>query len=371
MTDFHLYHFIWLAVTGFGVWLLPIRYQPDGVAMSTGVFFTITSPISALLLLASSIVVYGLASSKKWPPHQTLLAGCLYCALQFLLIRGSHQFNFDILSQIPLAIGLGYYTCRHIHYLIEVYKGNIIPDFRQYLRYQFFLPVLLVGPIHRFANFQRQCVRRRFDPEQVSQALERILYGYFKIIVLGNYLVANEIKGWINEIHLNSLIGLWINSTMDWLYLYIQFSGWTDVAIGFALLMGFRIEENFNKPFLARNLVDFWQRWHITLSFWCRDYVFKPLVAVTRRPLLAIGAAMVTMGIWHELSLYYFFWGVYHAVGIAIARGFQHYSGKIYFLKQFTSHRVWTPVAWFLTVNYIILGSPVIQSVSKWFEAHI
>lgn len=369
MTDFHLYHFIWLTSTAFGIWFFPKRYQADIIALVTGLFVVVYSPLSALLLFTSSLLIYGLAASKYRSHHLTVLVGVAYCGLQFLLIRGLQLYQYNLGIQIPTVMGLAYYTCRHIHYIFEVFQGNIKTNLRQYLRYQFFLPAILAGPIHRYTNFHRQCSRRRLDKIQISKALERILYGYVKVVVLGNYLVAWEIERWRVSIEINNLISIWFESILSWIYLYLQFSGWTDIAIGFALLMGFRLEENFNKPFLASNLIEFWQRWHITLSFWCRDYVFKPVLAVTRKPFLAIGVAMVTMGIWHELSLFYFLWGIYHAVGIAVTHKFQHLVNKQNFLKWIASCRVWTPIARVLTLNYIVMGELVSNWVTTWLEA--
>lgn len=366
MTDFHLYHFIWLASTALGIWCFPVRYQADIIALVTGIFLAVFSPLSALLLFTSSLLVYGLAASKYRYYYLTVLTGVIYCGLQFILVRGLQLYQYNLGIQIPTVMGLAYYTCRHIHYILEVFQGNIKPDFRQYLRYQFFLPTMLVGPIHRYANFQRQCSRRRLDRIIISKALERILYGYVKIIVLGNYLVAVIIENWRVALEMNSMATLWLESVLGWTYLYLQFSGWTDVAIGFALLMGFRLEENFNWPILATNVMDFWRRWHMTLSSWCRDYVFTPVLAATRKPFISVGAAMIIMGVWHELSLFYVFWGIYHALGIAIANRFQHLTRNYNFLKWLTGCNFWTPVARVLTLNFIVMGGPVIKSINLW-----
>jgi alginate O-acetyltransferase complex protein AlgI len=366
MTDFHLYHFIWLASTACGVWFFPIRYHADFIASVTGIFLIVFSPLSALLLFTSSLLIYGLSASKQRSHHLTVLVGVIYCGLQFFLIRGLQLYQYDLGIQIPTVMGLAYYTCRHIHYIIEVFQGNIKPDFRQYLRYQFFLPAMLAGPIHRYANFQRQSGRRRLDTKQISNALERILYGYVKIVVLGNYLIAKKFELMRVALDLDGFMTLWLESFQGWIYLYLQFSGWTDVAIGFALLMGFRLEENFNWPIRAVNLMDFWRRWHITLSSWCRDYVFTPVMAATRKPFVSIGAAMVTMGLWHELSLSYILWGIYHATGIAIVHQYNKWAENYNFLKWLTSSRAWTPMARVLTLNFIVMGGPVIIWVKLW-----
>lgn len=103
-----------------------------------------------------------------------------------------------------------------------------------------------------------------------------------------------------------------------WLDLYVAFSGASDLAIGYALAMGFRIQENFRFPFLARSIPDFWRRWHMSLTFWCRDYVYAPIAAATRRPVLGITLAMAVIGLWHEFSLRYLLWGLYHGAGILL-----------------------------------------------------
>ena len=370
MTEFHLYHFIWLASAACGVWFFPIRYHADIIASITGLFLIVFSPLSALLLFTSSLLVYRLAASKHRSHHLTVLTGVIYCGLQFFLIRGLQLYQYNLGVQIPTVMGLAYYTCRHIHYIIEVFQGNIKPDFRQYLRYQFFLPAMLAGPIHRYANFQRQSGRRRLDKKQISNALERILYGYVKIVVLGNYFIAWEVELRRVALDLNGFMTLWLESVQGWIYLYFQFSGWTDVAIGFALLMGFRLEENFNWPIRAVNLMDFWRRWHMTLSAWCRDYVFTPTMAATRKPSISVGAAMVAMGLWHELSLAYILWGIYHALGIAFAQRFIVLVRNYNFLQLLTSSRAWTPVARVLTFNFIVMGGPLLLGLNYGWGFH-
>lgn len=366
MSEFHHTHLLWLALTVLVVWRLPVRHHADAIMASTMALLAWFSPLSLALLLTSSLLVYGLASQRRLPRHVAVMAGSGYVVAQFLLVRLWEMGSLPTTLQMPLVIGLAYYSCRHIHYLIEVYKGHVTPVLRDYLRYQFFLPVMLAGPIHRYGPFHRQCDRRRWDPALMSEGIERVLYGYVKVVVLGNYVVLKELQSWHARLELTGFADAWLSSALDWSYLYLQFSGWSDVAIGFALLMGFRVEENFNRPFLATSLVEFWQRWHMTLSFWCRDYVFKPLMAATRRPLLAIVATMVTLGAWHELSLYYLLWGAYHALGIAAAHRFRQW--RVARLPALGESRAWAVVAWALTINFVIGGMPVIGAVEEWMR---
>jgi alginate O-acetyltransferase complex protein AlgI len=100
--------------------------------------------------------------------------------------------------------------------------------------------------------------------------------------------------------------------------MYFSFAGLTSLALGLSLMMGFKLEENFNRPWAARNLVDFWSRWHMTLSNWCRDYVFYPFTAVTRLPIVGLVLAMLAMGLWHASSAYYVLWAIWQSLGIFV-----------------------------------------------------
>lgn len=127
--------------------------------------------------------------------------------------------------------------------------------------------------------------------------------------------------------------------------------------------MGIKVEENFNHPYKATNIVEFWQRWHMTLSNWCKDYVFTPVLAVYRKPFLAVICAMCAMGLWHQVSIYYLLWGFYHASGIACCRLFQNWrSGQAISLF---STRSWRLVSWVLTMVFIVSGSPIINGIQK------
>lgn len=371
MTDFHLYHFIALVTAVVASWKLPRKWQIDGVSLLSNLFIAWFSPISAICLLSSSGLVYLIcryrANRSSW-----ILTGILYCAIQFLLIRYIPTSEICDHCQILSVLGIAYFTCRHIHYLIEVYKGKISINLRQFWHYQSFLPLIITGPISRYPDFVREIQRRRWDSLQTSIAIERIIYGYATVVIIGNYLIGQKLSPQITTFQSNVVFHAWLKSANDWAYLYAQFSGWSSIAIGFSLLMGIRIKENFNYPFLATNLIEFWQRWHISLSTWCRDYVFTSIIAVTRKPFVAIVAAMVVLGIWHELSSYYFFWGVYHAIGISICQVYQNYTSSFKFHTDLHSWKLIEKFGyWLLTINYIIFSRPIISIVDKIFHHYI
>lgn len=360
------------------VWLIPPRWQFDAVAVGTLSFMLLFSPWAALLLLFNCVLVYQVARHKH-TKASWIIAVVVAVILQFLCLRLLQQTENQLTTTVSL-LGLAYSSCRHIHYLIESYRGKIIPNFRSLLHYQLFLPVLVTGPINRYPEFVRSLQRRRWDEADFSKGLERIIYGYAKVVIVGNYVIDVKLRSLTQPVELPPTMRLWVESALDWAYLYAQFSGWSDVAIGFSLLMGVKISENFNSPLRATNLIEFWQRWHISLSSWCKDYVFVPVVAVTRQPLVAVVAAMLVMGAWHELSLYYVLWGCYHAIGIAGCRLFQAHIGTPADPSQLNSTANIRSTAleaaaqlggWCCTFLFIVSGAPVITMVQQWIQHYV
>ena len=200
-------------------------------------------------------------------------------------------------------VGIAYSTLRHIHVLIEYYLRRIpTPTLRDYARYHLLLPVMLAGPIHRLPHFQRQCERRRWSAEEFFSGAERALFGLAMVVVLGEY-IGDKVQAALGSIG-NNFVGQWLLSAIDWFQLYFRFAGLTSIALGLCLMIGLTLEENFNQPWRARNLVEFWTRWHMTLSLWCRDYVFFPVAAYFRSALIGIFCAMLVMGLWHQFSLF-------------------------------------------------------------------
>jgi alginate O-acetyltransferase complex protein AlgI len=195
------------------------------------------------------------------------------------------------------------------------------PTVRAHLRYQLFLPLVVVGPIHRIDHFEHQCQRRRWDAGDFLVGMERVLIGLFMAKVIGGWLIARTALD-LDHILMDGspFLRAWASSAMDWVLLYFVFAGLSGVALGTAAMIGLKLEENFNAPWNARSLLDFWQRWHMTLSRWALDYVFRPVMALTRRPALGVAAAMLAIGLWHELSAYYVLWAVWQALGIGLNR---------------------------------------------------
>jgi len=296
-------------------WALPRQHVQDGIAVATLVVVAFLSPASALWLAMASTLT---------PLAMTLGERLGQRGLTVLLVGGALLVSL-IVSRVwegPLWIGGAYFILRHLHVLIDWWMGRLEnPGVLRHVRYQLFLPVIVAGPIHRFAHFERQVARRRWDAPAFFTGAERALWGAAQAVILGNWLMSRLIVRTMRKTtEWDAFTQSWALSGLEWIKLYFTFAGLSSIALGIALMMGLRLEENFNHPYVSRNLIEFWTRWHITLSQWCRDYVFQPITALTRAPVLGVLAAMTAMGLWHEVSVYYILWAVWQATGIVLAR---------------------------------------------------
>jgi len=335
------------------------------LVFGTFFFLAIYAPVSACLLSLTT-----LSSFYVFQSGISFSTSAVLVVLQNVLIFIGFKLGLFTGMLLPdgriLPLGLSYYSFRQIHYAIEKYKGKLSAhDFKDYVAYMFFIPTFLVGPINRFQPFLRDSYRRRWDSRMFSLGLERILFGYTKIVILGNFLTGYVFKNFVES----------LDHEMIWIYNYLsvlgftwntffQFAGFSDVAIGLSLLFGFRVMENFNYPFFAHNIVDFWARWHISLSSWCKDYVFTPLSSITRNSLIGILCTMLVMGLWHDISFKYIIWSGYHAMGIGI-----WYVYSRHWISEFIEKRVpyYRTISIWITFHFVMLSFVIVKG-STWSE---
>ena len=306
-------------------WLVPERTRDAVVGGSTFGLLIFLSPESAIILALFVAATYAAGRSKRFRGPQISAASALIIGtLVYYKVQVASDFD-DTIGQVLIPLGLSYYSFRCIHYLIERYRGAL-PEhsFQDFAAYLIFLPTLLAGPIHRFGPFHRDHRRRRWDAAKFSAGLERIVYGYAKISIVAGFLLTDYAEPLIARAgEPDSFLVAYLTMLQKGFLTYVLFSGYSDIAIGFALTLGYRVMENFNWPFLARNISDFWQRWHISLSSWCRDYIYFVILSFTRYPALGAIGSMLVLGLWHEISPRYVLWGVYHGLGIALWQRFQ------------------------------------------------
>lgn len=261
--------------------------------------------------------------------------------------------NFQPLDVI-LPVGISFYTFQSISYVVDVYKKRISPS-RNWLDYLFFLsffPALVAGPIVRADYFLPQLEKnRRASTEEIWGGLWLIIVGVIKKALIADYISQyNDLIFDEPTIYtgVQALMGV-LGYTMQ---IYCDFSGYSDMAIGLALMMGFKLGINFDSPYQSCNLTEFWRRWHISLSSWLRDYVYIPLGGNRKgvvRTYLNNFLTMLIGGLWHGAAWKFVFWGAMHGVGLIIHKASKPWLSRIpdNFLTKF--------IFWAITFIYVSL----------------
>jgi D-alanyl-lipoteichoic acid acyltransferase DltB (MBOAT superfamily) len=230
---------------------------------------------------------------------------------------------------LEFFIGISYMAFRLSHLVLEVRNGVVpVPSLSEYLSFAFFVPTLAVGPINPYSVFRQSLLKPNRADMPKGTALMRMLIGLTKYLFLASLLEQLGYQGLLFDGHPHPWFDLPVAAIGFYLYLYLNFSGYCDMAIGSAGLLGICVLENFDRPFRARNIQEFWTRWHITLSNYMRDMVFSPLSLMLSRKLgpafttHAVAAAsfivFLLMGAWHGLSGHFLVYGSLHGLGMVM-----------------------------------------------------
>jgi len=241
--------------------------------------------------------------------------------------------SFDV-SAILLPVGISFYTFQSLSYVADVYKGRVqaVRNFIDFSFYLTFFPQLVAGPIVRASAFIPQLYQKyRLTREEFGHALFMILKGLIKKIVFADFIAVNFVDRVFNSplsySGFENILAVYGYS----LQIYCDFSGYTDIAIGLALMMGFKLPVNFNEPYKAANLTGFWRRWHISLSLWLRDYLYIPLGGNRKgkfRTYINLFVTMVLGGLWHGAHLRFIIWGAIHGLGLVFDKAWRSFFGK-------------------------------------------
>jgi alginate O-acetyltransferase complex protein AlgI len=237
----------------------------------------------------------------------------------------------DLIKRVmPRAapLGISFFVFEFVHYLYELRKGD--PAIRHPLRFllfAIFFPSLVAGPIKRYTQFLPSLAEgsQGFRIAYLGEGLFRIGVGFAKKIIIADNLTS-YVEHTQPQFASLSLGGRWLVLGAISTRILMDFSGYSDIAIGLARLLGVTLPENFNWPYLARNLRDFWLRWHISLSLWIRDYVYIPLGGSRHGPLRRLANVLVAFalcGLWHGPSWHFAVWGLYHGVGLGLCSSYE------------------------------------------------
>ena len=357
-------------------------------------FFFYYSSNYLLILLISSILLNFYLGKQIWKTesqHQKKillalsLAGNLallgffkyadFAILQFNILGQELNFNPDIpFINLAFPIGISFYTFQSITYTVDIYRGKLTPSktLREFALFVSFFPQLVAGPIVRASEFLPQ-LRAKIQQYETGTRLRQIIienpnlrlgitvmaFGFFKKIFIADNLILLTDHP-VPEPELESFMVI-IRTIAFGIRIYCDFSGYSDIAIGAAMILGFKLPVNFNKPYFATSPSDFWRRWHISLSSWLRDYLYIPLGGNRKSPSITYLNLIIVMflgGLWHGASWNFVIWGLLHGLYLAIhkmllnkfpvlkdLRFFKTKTGKIMsiFITQYFIFLAWIP----------------------------
>ena len=333
--------------------LLPRRFQNTVLLGASLFFYSWAEPRFVFVVLISALFdyllgrgIHALPSDRESPPQRALRRrGLLTLGIvsnlgllvyfkyaNFFLssvdaaFRTLHLHPFPLL-EIALPVGISFIVFEKITYLVDLYRGTGIParHLTSYLLYVFFFPKLLAGPIIKYHDIAPQLEKRTVTLDDVVYGMTRFCLGLAKKLLLADALggVADHIFAMPN--HAIGTRNAWLGLICFTLQIFFDFSGYSDMAIGMARVVGFRLMENFNSPYIAANFTEFWRRWHISLSTWIREYLYIPLggnrISVPRT-YLNLWLCFFASGLWHGARWTFVLWGAYQGTFMALDKLF-------------------------------------------------
>jgi D-alanyl-lipoteichoic acid acyltransferase DltB (MBOAT superfamily) len=327
---------------------------------ASGIFlFLLLLTISADFFFARKITQESDSKKKKW----WLISGIVF-SLSFLLYFKYKNFfleNFGVISgqkysltQLILPIGISFYTFQSISFLVDIYKSKIkLPKYQDYLLYMTFFPHLVAGPIVRAADFLPQLKRKlTIRKKDLKEATFLILKGFVKKAIIADYVAQYSDIVFSDPTSFSATESVFAVLAYT-LQIFCDFSGYTDMAIGIALLLGYRLCTNFQSPYKSFDITDFWRRWHISLSSWLRDYIYIPLGGNKKgvqKQLLFLFITMLIGGFWHGADWKFIFWGAGHGLLLIF-----HKLSLRYPRKEWMNTRWFNVFSWGLTFSVVAL----------------
>lgn len=339
-----IFLFLFLPVFLGGYYLLPFRARSAWILLGSWVFYgwwrldflglLILTTVWTYLL--GGIVAEGSSGARSGRAKTALVVGVV---LNLGSLAYFKYFNFAVDSlnfvltaagsdgisawNVILPIGISFYVFQATSYLVDVYRGDA-PSARSYLdlaAYIALFPQLIAGPILRYKDLADQLRSRTHSFDKFSEGSYRFMIGFCKKVLIADTVAL--IADVAFSMQQPGLLGAWLGTLAYSSQLYFDFSGYSDMAIGLGLMMGFRFMENFNHPYISRSITEFWRRWHISLSTWLRDYLYIPLGGNKGGPLKTYRNVLLVMllgGLWHGAAWTFVVWGAWHGCILAFER---------------------------------------------------
>ncbi len=337
--------FLWLflPITFIFYFIIKDKYQNFFLLLVSLFFYAWGEPRYILLLICSIAVnwIIGLMMEKYYSKKTLLLVIGIILNIGILGYFKYFNFLIDIwnkltgraieAAEVVLPIGISFFTFQILSYIIDLYRGQYkaqrnILDLALYIS---FFPQLIAGPIVKYKDINEQLAERKITEEKIAAGIRRFIYGLGKKVILSNIIAqcVDTIYG-LEYMQLTGVLA-WSGAILYTLQIYYDFSGYSDMAIGMGKMFGFDFQENFRYPYLSCSIWEFWQRWHISLGTWFKEYVYIPLGGNRKgiaRTYLNLIIVFFLTGLWHGANFTFILWGIYHGVFQIIERvGFRRF----------------------------------------------
>lgn len=371
-------------------WVLPPRFRRSLLLVASYIFYMNWMPTYGFLILALTVINYffGLAIHRAEARKKAILVAglifnigclCFYKYANFLISSAwqaahlSNQFfawpsvaDTSPAVNIILPLGISFFTFEFIHYIVDVYRGSEpMRNFWHFALFAAFFPSQIAGPIKRFQDFNQQLhIPAYFSTEKFKEGIALIFLGLYKKMVLGDNL-GHVVNIGFNAPAQMGTLDAWLAGILFTIQIYLDFSGYTDIGRGSALLLGYKLPDNFNWPFLAASLNDFWRRWHISLSTWLRDYLFIPMGGSRVSAMKIKRNLFITMalgGLWHGADWHYVVWGLFHGAGLVVTKDWLDFVEKTPWLKQLQPSKVWHWSGVLVTFTFLIFACIIFRA---------
>lgn len=343
--------------------IVPMRFKNLVLALTGLVFYAWGEPVYVIVLIITSVINYiaGLLMSKSERRRKLILILSIVCDLAILFVFKYTSFAVTTInsvfslsipdSNLPLPIGISFFTFQSMSYTIDVYRGTSKPqrNFITFFAYIAMFPQIVAGPIVKYQDVEEQLENRTITLAKLSEGITIFVAGLAKKVLLANNIgtIWTEIKAM--DYSEMPVLTAWTGIIAFTFQIYFDFSGYSDMAIGLGKMLGFDFMENFNLPYLSKSVSEFWRRWHISLGSWFREYVYFPLGGSRGSKLKTVRNLLIVWmltGLWHGASWNFVLWGLWFGVLIVIEHlGFSKVLKKI--PKAFS---------WIYTMLAVVIG---------------
>lgn len=325
------------------------------IAFSAVAIF-LASPLALALCAGATVVVFVTVVGMNFASRVVVLWAGIVAIVGLLFVSEMFLVHRTVFS----TIGLSYVTLKSISVMVDYWEAGKDAErprlFDTFLLNVFF-PIFSAGPIERLPTFLSGNMAKRFDYRQLIGGLSRIVLGLFKTAFLSAQIINPFIESRFPDLALQPGVygasAFYAYILLKFLALYVNFSGYTDIAVGTGRLYGLEVMENFRFPFLATNIQNFWQRWHLSLGNFVSRYMFMWLVRLTKGSVeLSLVIAFVLVGLWHEFSAVYIIWGLLHGCGLALVARLNRLSPRHRALRTLRSNLVYASAARVVTILF-------------------